>query len=372
MKIIFLCGSLKPGHDGVGDYTRRLAGEIIKKGHTATITAFYDRHATEVVKESQTTDNIEIETLRIPFNFNDKERFDIVEKQINNFNPDWISLQYVCYSFNDKGLPWKLNRSIIKTGKGRNWQIMFHELWLGMEINTPVKNSFWGFFQRFLIIRLIKKLQPQIIHTQTSLYQGQLEKHGFSAEQLRLFSNVPVCQVKKIQVDRLLQKGKDFVLAIFGNIHYGAPAKVFIDELASIQTKANLKISFIFIGRCGNALTEWTTHCESNNINYKILGEQSPENISKLLVESSLGITTTPFILVDKSGTVAAMREHNLPIMCVAREWKPKDKFSSKPNIDVKEYQPGNLFNQLSENFNPPPVIDINYIATQFLQSLTK
>lgn len=27
MTILFLCGSLEPGRDGVGDYTRRLAGD---------------------------------------------------------------------------------------------------------------------------------------------------------------------------------------------------------------------------------------------------------------------------------------------------------------------------------------------------------
>jgi hypothetical protein len=37
LNIVFLCGSLQPGRDGVGVYTRRLAGEVIRQGHQASI-----------------------------------------------------------------------------------------------------------------------------------------------------------------------------------------------------------------------------------------------------------------------------------------------------------------------------------------------
>ena len=33
MKITFICGSLNPGQDGVGDYTRRLAAQLALDGH---------------------------------------------------------------------------------------------------------------------------------------------------------------------------------------------------------------------------------------------------------------------------------------------------------------------------------------------------
>ena len=32
MKIVFICGCLEPGKDGVGDYTRRLSAELIDHG----------------------------------------------------------------------------------------------------------------------------------------------------------------------------------------------------------------------------------------------------------------------------------------------------------------------------------------------------
>ena len=38
MKIAFLCGSLEPWRDGVGDYTRRLAGDLQACGHQVLVT----------------------------------------------------------------------------------------------------------------------------------------------------------------------------------------------------------------------------------------------------------------------------------------------------------------------------------------------
>lgn len=43
MKFLFICGSLEPGKNGVGDYTRRLAGECIRMGHDAMILALDER-----------------------------------------------------------------------------------------------------------------------------------------------------------------------------------------------------------------------------------------------------------------------------------------------------------------------------------------
>ena len=43
MKILFFCGSAEPGKDGVGDYTRRLCGELLRIGHETQILSLFDR-----------------------------------------------------------------------------------------------------------------------------------------------------------------------------------------------------------------------------------------------------------------------------------------------------------------------------------------
>ena len=43
MKLLFLCSSLEPGRDGVGDYTRRLAGECLRQGHEVRLLSLNDK-----------------------------------------------------------------------------------------------------------------------------------------------------------------------------------------------------------------------------------------------------------------------------------------------------------------------------------------
>ena len=42
MKFAFICGSLEPGRNGVGDYTRRLAGELAAQGHECLLVSLND------------------------------------------------------------------------------------------------------------------------------------------------------------------------------------------------------------------------------------------------------------------------------------------------------------------------------------------
>src|SRR5215210_3802535 len=130
MKILFLCGSLEPGRDGVGDYTRRLAGELIRQGNKTFIISLNDRYVSEVFKTIQHDDATAISVLRLPSNLVTKKKMQFARKWIDNENPEWLSLQYVPFSFHTKGLPFRLSKLLRGLGKGRKWQIMFHELWL--------------------------------------------------------------------------------------------------------------------------------------------------------------------------------------------------------------------------------------------------
>jgi hypothetical protein len=66
MKIIFICGSLEPGQDGVGDYVRRLAAELILKQNEVSIIALYDKNVKRLRGEMQYDNGIQIPILRLP------------------------------------------------------------------------------------------------------------------------------------------------------------------------------------------------------------------------------------------------------------------------------------------------------------------
>src|SRR5690554_2861963 len=105
MKLLFICGSLEPGRDGVGDYTMRLAVALIKKGNSVYVVALNDPHVNNIVYGVQYKDGVEGSVLRIPLKFGDRVRYLKVFQLISDFRPDLISLQFVLYSFHRKGLP---------------------------------------------------------------------------------------------------------------------------------------------------------------------------------------------------------------------------------------------------------------------------
>ena len=101
MKIIFICGSLERGKDGVGDYTRRLASGLIAIGCDVRMLALNDKHLVGFLHEVQLEQDQQITTLRLGKDLGWKERAVRAKVWVDAFNPSWLSLQYVPYAFQD-------------------------------------------------------------------------------------------------------------------------------------------------------------------------------------------------------------------------------------------------------------------------------
>jgi hypothetical protein len=107
----------------------------------------------------------------------------------------------------------------------------------------------------------------------------------------------------------------------------------------------------VFIGNCGNAIQEWTSILKVENIQYEILGYCTDQEISTNLLSCDYGISTTPYLLIQKSGSVAALLEHDLPVLCVARKWNVYKIDAAKTHqivnvLDFHEDGIQKLFNQ--------------------------
>lgn len=103
MRFLFLCSSLEPGRDGVGDYTRRLAQECAKLGHACALLALNDGHVSAL---TETVGPEAIPTLRLPPGCGIAPAVAFRER----FAPDWISLQLVSYGLNPKGVSSRSSR----------------------------------------------------------------------------------------------------------------------------------------------------------------------------------------------------------------------------------------------------------------------
>ncbi|MDQ6763769.1 MAG: hypothetical protein M3015_14230 [Bacteroidota bacterium] len=342
MKIIFICGSLEPGRDGVGDYVRCLSSELILQGHTTAAIAINDKHVEDFCEERQNFRNSSLPTLRISNIRLLKFHITYIRNWIDQFNADIISLQFVPFSFHKKGLLTGLGKHLKLLAPDRNWHVMFHELWVGMAKESSLKLKIWGTIQKRIVRQMLEEIQPKSIHTNTSLYQKQLQLLGFKSKYLPLFSNLP--NEINLQVDFKNGKIKNTIyFIIFGMIHPGASIEKFAKEIAAYGQKQNLKIILRIVGRSGEQVKLFEQIWMAQRLQVEVYGEKPGNFISELLRTSSVGITTNPMSLVEKSGTVAAMLEHGLPVLSIAELWRPRIKIDKVSIAGVLQYNITNL-----------------------------
>ena len=367
MKITFLCGSVEKGKDGVGDYVRRLAGALTKQGHPCLIISLMEKSIEGQIEEEQESEGTNIPVVRLPFKNGILANRIEAEKSIKSFNPDWISVQFVPFSFHNKGLSFSFAGAVKQLVQKRKLHIMFHELWVGMDTNASAKLRLWGSLQRMIIKRMVQNLKPAVINTNTALYVAQLSKLGFKAERLPLFGNIPVVDHN----EAIIKKTNTRKFVVFGSIHYGAPVDEFAKALRNYAANRNLAIEIIFVGRCGDEQANWAAICEAEGHVVQILGEQSIAKISDTLQNADMGISTTPIILAEKSGTVAAMQEHGLPVLCIARPWSVKEFPDDYLPLGVQLFKQEQLAEMIDDAVMSK-VSTLSAVSTQLLDSFKK
>jgi hypothetical protein len=359
MKILFLCGSLEPGKDGVGDYTRRLCGALIRKGQQAEIISLCDKQADGFLNQTQMIEGTSVPVRRIPLSSSYKQRLAWTLETLKEVAPDWISLQFVPYSFNPKGLPFWLPGFLKQLKGNHQWHIMFHELWVGIDNEAPFKHKFVGLLQKQLLRKIKKSIEPKVVHTQAKIYQHYLNKINVEADYLPLFGNVSVTAAKKKNADLVL-------FVVFATIHDKAPFEDFILDLKKEMQRRNKQTKFVFIGRHGELLATWTTILDQHGIEYELLGQSSEEKISQVLINADYGISSTPYKISDKSGVVAAMLEHQLPIISIAKPWVDKEDIAISFDYII-HYQKGTLhLNKFVEIANN----SLSYVCVSFVKSI--
>jgi glycosyltransferase involved in cell wall biosynthesis len=369
MNILFICGSAEPGKDGVGDYTRLLCYELIRLGHIAQIVSLCDQKVSIFTNQNQETEEAKITVYRIPISSPNHQRLLWSQEILNEFQPDWISLQFVPYSFNSKGLPFWLPSFLYKLKGNHKWHIMFHELWIGMDSNAAFKSRCIGLLQKKLVSKILREKEKIIINTQSDLYQYKIAALGYIAQILPLFSNI----IKNNRSIRgTTNDDLELKFCIFGSIHFGAPVEKFIDELKQFlfTRKEKRILKFVFIGHCGVAIEEWKKVLLANKINFEITGFVTDKQISNILSSCQYGISTTPYILNQKSGSLAAMFDHQLSVLCVARKWTLNG-FNQEPFLNLINYENKESINDffdrkfiLSNNNN------LEFVALKFLEGL--
>jgi glycosyltransferase involved in cell wall biosynthesis len=359
VKVLFLVGSLEPGKDGVGDYTRTLANECDRLGHQTFLASVNDAWVNAAVTPRKEDPALRLGS-RVPWS----ERVRAVQRFVAENRPEVVSLQFVPYALHPFGLPFAWPRILRAMIDGAPAQIMFHEIWIGAHVQAPRRSRAIGFCQRKIVQSLVKSLNCRVIHTTNLIYVRLLNDQGIRAIRLPLFGNVPIASPAnpRPQCDDVLRFG------MFGSIHpEWSP-----HELFSQLQRLGRPIQLTHIGRIGPGESIWTDLAGKYGSEIKVqrLGERSLADISRFLLSIDFGIATTPLSLIGKSGCVAAMLDHGLPVIVSRNDIHFAGISGTDLTSDLLIPMDQDLLTRLSSITPKSPQARLPEVAAQFLKDI--
>ena len=369
MKIIFFCSSLEPGKDGVGDYTKLLAVELQKNFNcNVSIIALNDTKIIHSFQGVQTVDNCKVDVLRLTASESITSRVLKAKAYIDQFDPDWISLQFVPYGFNNKGLAFGWPKVFKQLAAGRKVNIMFHELWIGISVISPLKHKLIGYVQRNIAKQLIKATHPDIVFTSNLLYKLLLHKVCKEVDLLPLFGNIPVA-TENIQFKNAIRtqiginsenNENAYLMGVFGNLYPNAGLEKVLNNLLNqedFKNKEPFLIGFGNISAEGHAEFQNLANQFKNKIKFAHLGVLNEKQVSNVFQMLDLGISTTPHQHIGKSGVFANMKLHGLDVLI------PDGEILPEYDSQIKEYN-RNLIKKDKQEWS------VEHIAHNFYSSL--
>ena len=388
MRIQFLCASLEPGKDGVGDYVIRLAEQLCLSGHECQCVAINDRHVipkTTGFNRCKVSDACEV--IRLSSQQSWSERMRHLQMITCSFAPNWISLQFVPYGYQKRGFSFGLGQRLSEIAGSASRHMFFHELFIGMNSGASTSHRIQGFIQQLAIRNVIRRGRPDLIHTHVPLYQHWLRRFGAKADLLPLVSGIPIAAdgpitelFDKWREDRQQSPGQYLFGGYFGSFYQNAANSEFIAGLHALARNTKKRV---VVFRAGHQAREYeklwdkVTQADQlhgeNAITWVDVGHLSAPLVSRYLQALDFGIAATPWPLIGKSGSVAAMVDHGLPVLVSRGDSYSGDASGSqtvRPELLVQAWQKGAWTTGDWLNTRMSPSDSAPAIATKLADSL--
>ena len=278
MKICFIAGQKNSKQCGITDYVELIANELEKLGH-------------------------EIEQYFI--NKGSGELTDLP-------NADLYSIQFAPYAYATNGIPNQVLKCLSRKLQNQKVHVNFHEIWVGAYPRATWKERGIGWLQKNLILGFINKCKPEWITSSNAAALDRFKQLGIPARFLYLFGNIPFSANSKAT-----PKGQTHKVAFFGTLYADFPYHKLDNFFSTLSKTSGKKLEIILIGRQREdaGSDHLYSLCKKNKFLIERTGELSTNLISEQLQKCSLGVSTTPYDVIGKSGATAAMFEHGLPIL---------------------------------------------------------
>lgn len=287
MKIIFILGKYKPNKCGISDYVKLLSERL--------------ENNSEINSFCQSTGLV---------------------KFVNSVEEaDFLSIQFAPYSFSTSGLSKKGLINLAKSLRGKKLHINFHEIWVGAYPDASWKERIIGWFQKREILNFIHRSKPSVITCSNSAAMDRMKQVGINVKYLYLFGNIPYFQNEKNC------NSNELAAAFFGTSYTKFPYGLLAEKLKEISNSLKRPVHLKVIGRQREieGLEQIKKISRTNGFTISQMGECSESEISEEFQNCDLGISTTPYDILGKSGTTAAMLEHGLPVLAYDDEDTPND-----------------------------------------------
>jgi len=341
VNILFITGSLFAGHDGVADYTLRLAAALRRRGIGVRVLSWQ-----EVTLRSP---KITAESLCIPAHLPVRAKLAHAKHFLSGFSPDVISLQFVPYAFDPRGFPVDLARQLAPLIGSIPLHIFVHELWVLPFMRASLPYRILGpTAQKAVILQTLRELNPKRIHTSLPLYHQLLQKEGLPVGQLLpLPGNIPLYSLSQAphpeHADRNVRH-LGFTFSIFDS----APLDSFCQQLVELQLQTQLSLTLTSAGNLSNTtIRRWKklTRRFGHVIHFERLGHLAQREASYYLQSLDFLVSAYSPTFWMKSGTVAAAREFGKPVVLI-----------SPPELSQNSPLPQGLYTQLTpELLKTPP-----------------
>ena len=278
MIICFIAGDQNPGQCGITDYVELLAQELEKLGHQ-TIRYFIKKDCGEL-------NNVPI--------------------------ADVYSIQFAPYAYSNNGMPMKTLFFLARKFQNKRVHLNFHEIWVGAYPRARWKEKGIGWLQKNLILGFINKCKPAWITSSNAAAIDRLKRQGIPVRFLYLFGNIPNSTASKVT-----NTGQTLKVGLFGTPYIDFPYDKLGDYFLTLSKACGKQLEIMLIGRQreSGGTDRILSLCKKNNFLIQTTGELSTNLISEQFQQCALGVSTTPFDIIGKSGACAAMIEHGLPVL---------------------------------------------------------
>ena len=299
MKICIISGQHNPNKCGISDYVNLLSNELGAQGHdVAKITLNENKRLTDIARSLPSS--------------------------------DIYSLQFAPYLFSPKGLIGSSLIELAKKLKVKKLHVNFHEIWIGAYPNASIMERFKGWRQKREIINFLNLTKPYSITCSNPASLDRLQSAKINADYLYLFGNIPYSRIDQENIKKTVK------VAIFGTPYDKFPYDLLFKTLRDLSDYENKRIELKIIGRQRECRGISLIKNLSQEFKFSISedGELSTESISHELQNCDLGVCTTPFDILGKSGASAAMLEHGLPVIAFDDGDTAKDKLFVMKEFD--------------------------------------